>query len=127
MNGNQLIISGDSDFISVAQKLRALGKTIIGIGTRESTNKYWSLACSNFKYYEDLVPKTPVRPAPAIPASKPAQTVKPTQKPVAKPQVTKKPSKKLKKTPQWLLREGVTQLLKGNDKAGTRYDPGLPA
>ena len=47
-----VIISGDSDFISAAQKLRELGKTVIGIGTRASTNPYWSHACNEFRFYE---------------------------------------------------------------------------
>jgi uncharacterized LabA/DUF88 family protein len=50
-----VIVAGDSDYISLAQKLQRLGKSVIGIGARASTNKYWSHACNEFKFYETLV------------------------------------------------------------------------
>ncbi len=50
-----VILGGDSDFIPLAQKLRQLGKTVIGIAVRESTNEYWPHACSEFRYYRSLL------------------------------------------------------------------------
>jgi uncharacterized LabA/DUF88 family protein len=106
-----VIISGDSDFISAAQKLRALGKTVIGIGTRDATNKYWSLACTSFNYYEDVVP-----PPLAAPVLKPIKSSKPSKKPGADLPATKTVAKKVNKTPEWLLRQGLAQLLRDSDK-----------
>jgi uncharacterized LabA/DUF88 family protein len=53
-----VIIGGDSDYISIAQKVRQKGKSIIGIGVRETTNQYWMKACNEFKYYSSLLVKT---------------------------------------------------------------------
>jgi uncharacterized LabA/DUF88 family protein len=53
-----VIIGGDSDYISIAQKVRQKGKSIIGIGVRETTNQYWMKSCNEFKYYASLLVKT---------------------------------------------------------------------
>jgi uncharacterized protein (TIGR00288 family) len=50
-----LIVGGDSDFIPLAQKAKAVGRIIIGIGCRATTNKYWANTCNEFKYYESLL------------------------------------------------------------------------
>lgn len=50
-----VVIGGDSDFIPLAQKIKAAGKDLIGIGCRASTNQHWANSCSEFKYYETLV------------------------------------------------------------------------
>lgn len=50
-----LVIGGDSDFIPLAQKIKAAGKDLIGIGCKSSTNKHWANSCSDFKYYNALV------------------------------------------------------------------------
>ena len=53
--GTVIIIGGDSDFMPVAQKIKAAGRTLIGIGTRRNTNKHWAKSCHAFRYYESLV------------------------------------------------------------------------
>lgn len=53
-----ILIGGDSDYISVAQKVRQKGKSIIGIGVKETTNQYWVKACNEFKYYSSLLIKS---------------------------------------------------------------------
>lgn len=53
--GTVMIVSGDSDFMSVAQKIKATGRTLIGVGARKSTNMHWATSCHSFRYYEDLV------------------------------------------------------------------------
>lgn len=53
-----VVIGGDSDYISVAQHVRQRGKNIIGIGARETTNRYWVEACNEFKFYSSLLLKT---------------------------------------------------------------------
>ena len=53
-----IIIGGDSDYISIAQKVRQRGKSIIGIGVKETTNQYWVKSCNEFKYYSSLLVKS---------------------------------------------------------------------
>ncbi len=50
-----VVIGGDSDFIPLAQKIKAAGRDLIGIGCKSSTNQHWANSCSDFKYYEALV------------------------------------------------------------------------
>ncbi|MBL0729446.1 NYN domain-containing protein [Piscinibacter sp. HJYY11] len=50
-----IIIGGDSDFMPVAQKVKAAGRTLIGIGNRKNTNKHWAKSCHEFRYYESVV------------------------------------------------------------------------
>jgi uncharacterized protein (TIGR00288 family) len=50
-----IVIGGDSDFIPLAQKIKASGKDLIGVGCKASTNRHWANNCSDFKYYETLV------------------------------------------------------------------------
>lgn len=49
-----IVIGGDSDFIPLAQKIKAAGKDLIGIGCKSYTNQHWANSCSDFKYYEAL-------------------------------------------------------------------------
>ncbi|ADK83905.1 protein of unknown function DUF88 [Desulfarculus baarsii DSM 2075] len=49
-----IIVGGDSDYISLAQRVRQRGKEIIGIGVRETTNKFWINACNDFRFYSSI-------------------------------------------------------------------------
>ena len=53
--GTIIIVGGDSDFMPVAQKIKAAGRTLIGIGTRKNTNRHWAKSCHEFRYYDTLV------------------------------------------------------------------------
>jgi len=53
--GTIIIVGGDSDFMPVAQKIKAAGKILIGVGTRKNTNRHWAKSCHEFRYYENLV------------------------------------------------------------------------
>jgi hypothetical protein len=53
-----VIVGGDSDYISIAQKVRQKGRSIIGIGIKETTNQYWIKACNEFKFYSSLLVKS---------------------------------------------------------------------
>lgn len=53
-----VIVGGDSDFIPLAQKAKAAGRIVIGIGCKGTTNKYWANTCNEFKYYESLIDET---------------------------------------------------------------------
>jgi uncharacterized protein (TIGR00288 family) len=68
------IISGDSDFSPLVSKLRENGKTVIGLGVKNSTSDLFISNCDEFIYYDDLVraetQKIPARTA----ASKPKKT-----------------------------------------------------
>ena len=66
--GTVVIVGGDSDFMPVSQKIKAAGRTLIGIGTRKSTNRHWAKSCHEFRYYENLV-EPPVIGVAAAPAS----------------------------------------------------------
>jgi hypothetical protein len=50
-----IIISSDSDFISLAQKLKQRGLTVIGIGVQQATNAFWAHNCDEFRYYDTLL------------------------------------------------------------------------
>ena len=53
--GTIIIVGGDSDFMPVSQKVKAAGRTLIGIGARKNTNRHWAKSCHEFRYYENLV------------------------------------------------------------------------
>ena len=53
--GTVIVIGGDSDFMPLAQKVKAAGRRLIGVGTRPNTNRHWARSCHEFRYYESLV------------------------------------------------------------------------
>ncbi|TFZ05588.1 NYN domain-containing protein [Ramlibacter henchirensis] len=53
--GTVIIVGGDSDFMPVSQKIKAAGRTLIGVGTRRATNRHWAKSCHEFRYYENLL------------------------------------------------------------------------
>ena len=53
--GTVIIVGGDSDFMPVSQKVKAAGRSLVGIGTRASTNRHWAKSCHEFRYYDSLV------------------------------------------------------------------------
>ncbi len=53
--GTIVIVGGDSDFIPLAQKIRAAGRSLVGVGTKGSTNRHWANSCTEFRYYESLL------------------------------------------------------------------------
>jgi hypothetical protein len=65
-----IIIGGDSDFMPVAQKIKAAGRTLIGIGTRRSTNRHWAKSCHEFRYYDALVSPPVPTEAPKVAGDK---------------------------------------------------------
>lgn len=52
-----IVVSSDSDFISLAQRIKQSGRFVAGIGIEGATNRFWPLACSEFKFYQNLLPK----------------------------------------------------------------------
>ena len=49
-----VIVSGDSDFTPLVSKLKENGRTVIGLGMKESTSDLLAANCDEFIYYEDL-------------------------------------------------------------------------
>lgn len=52
--GSVMVIGGDSDFMPLSQKIKAAGRRLIGVATRQSTNRHWARSCHEFRYYESL-------------------------------------------------------------------------
>jgi uncharacterized LabA/DUF88 family protein len=50
-----VVAGGDSDFMPLSRKVKAAGRTMVGVGTRRGTNRHWASSCSAFRYYEELV------------------------------------------------------------------------
>lgn len=48
------VVSGDSDFSPLVSKLRENGKTVIGVGVKNSTSRLLVENCDEFIYYDDL-------------------------------------------------------------------------
>ena len=53
--GTVMVVSGDSDYMPLAHKIKAAGRTLCGIGARKATNAHWATSCHSFYYYDDLV------------------------------------------------------------------------
>jgi uncharacterized protein (TIGR00288 family) len=53
--GTFAIISGDSDFSPLVNKLRENAKTVIGLGVKNSSSDLFISNCDEFIYYDDLV------------------------------------------------------------------------
>lgn len=53
-----IVVGGDSDYLPLAQKVKALGRQLIGIGEQNTTNKFWARSCHEFKYYHVLISKS---------------------------------------------------------------------
>ena len=49
-----VIVSGDSDFTPLVLKMRELGKSVIGCGTRSSTSRLLIEACDEFFFYDSI-------------------------------------------------------------------------
>ena len=62
--GSVVIVSGDSDFMPLAQKIKAAGRTLVGISDRKSTNPHWAKSCHTFHYYETLLAAPQAEQAP---------------------------------------------------------------
>ena len=49
-----VVVSGDSDFTPLVSKLKENGRTVIGLGMKDSTSDLLAANCDEFIYYEDL-------------------------------------------------------------------------
>lgn len=66
------LVSGDSDFTPLINKLREVGRTVVGVGVRNNTSTYLAKSCDTFCYYDDLRPddgdELPERAYPSTPS-----------------------------------------------------------
>lgn len=53
-----VVVTGDSDFVALAQKCRKSGRMVIGVGVDGATSPYWTAACNEFKFYRTLIHRT---------------------------------------------------------------------
>ena len=49
-----LIVAGDSDYMSLAQRCRRLGRAVIGVGAAKSVGRFFKAACDEFRFYGNL-------------------------------------------------------------------------
>lgn len=49
-----VIVSGDSDFLSLVNRLRENGKTVWGVGLRSSSSQYLVKSCDQYLFYEEI-------------------------------------------------------------------------
>ena len=75
-----VVVSSDSDFISLAQKVKQSGRFIAGVGVAGFSNRFLVASCNEFKFYHNLFPQQPAADAPAAeqPAHAPEATAAPT-------------------------------------------------
>lgn len=61
-----LLVSGDGDFTELVHRLRAHGKTVIGMGISGTSAEYLVNACDKFIYYDKLQGVNKVKKAPQV-------------------------------------------------------------
>lgn len=71
--GTIIVVGGDSDYMPLSYKVKAAGRTLIGIGSLRSTNQHWARSCHEFKFYESLLnpPQAAALVAPSAPVVAP--------------------------------------------------------
>jgi hypothetical protein len=72
-----LIVAGDSDYVSLAQRCKRLGRTVIGVGAARSVGRYWQSACDVFRFYDALPGVSPVKTKPKKKSAEKAPPVAP--------------------------------------------------
>ncbi len=75
-----VVVSSDSDFISLAQKVKQAGKFVAGVGVEKNSNRFWIASCNEFKFYSALVK---INEASELAAAAPAPGPAPAPAPVA--------------------------------------------
>ena len=49
-----VLVTGDSDFLSLVNRLRENGKTVWGLGLKAGSSQYLVKSCDHFHFYEDI-------------------------------------------------------------------------
>jgi uncharacterized LabA/DUF88 family protein len=111
-----MLISGDGDFTELVHRLRADGKTVIGMGVSGTSAEYLVNACDEFIYYDKLVAPTTTQ----VKAPKQAKPVKNgKEEPAPQPQASfdiSEARQLLRKVLQseedeWILAAGLKQIM----------------
>jgi hypothetical protein len=89
-----VIVGGDSDYVPLAQRIKQLGRFVIGIGVTGSTSRALIAACDEFSQYDALPGVTPVKPKVAA-----KKTAAKTAKKTARKATTKQAAKKAESDP----------------------------
>src|SRR5215211_9409674 len=63
-----VLVAGDGDYTPLAQRLRELGKQLIGVGTQVSANRRLVSICSEYRYWATLVAQVDPRARTAVAA-----------------------------------------------------------
>ena len=89
-----VIVGGDSDYVPLAQRIKQLGRFVVGIGVTGSTSRALIAACDEFSQYDALPGITPVKPKSAA-----KKTAAKTAKKATKKATTKKSAKRTESDP----------------------------
>ena len=65
-----LLVTGDSDFVSLVQRCRRHGRRVTAVGVRGSTSPYLTSACDLFRYYDRLAAKSGLSKARPVPVAR---------------------------------------------------------
>ena len=89
-----VIVGGDSDYVPLAQRIKQLGRFVVGIGVTGSTSRALIAACDEFSQYDALPGVTATKPKTAA-----KKTAARTAKKTAKKATTKRAAKRAEADP----------------------------
>ena len=93
-----VIVGGDSDYVPLAQRIKQLGRFVVGIGVTGSTSRALINACDEFSQYDALPGVQPPRPKSSTKDTA-KKTAAKTAKKSTKKATTKKAAKKAESDP----------------------------
>jgi NYN domain-containing protein/OST-HTH/LOTUS domain-containing protein len=79
-----VIVGGDSDYVPLAQRIKQLGRFVVGIGVTGSTSRALIAACDEFSQYDALPGITPAKPKAAAKKTAAKAAKKPAKKATSK-------------------------------------------
>lgn len=79
-----VIVGGDSDYVPLAQRIKQLGRFVVGIGVTGSTSRALIAACDEFSQYDALPGVAPVKPKAAAKKAAAKATKVPAKKATSK-------------------------------------------
>jgi uncharacterized LabA/DUF88 family protein len=94
-----VIVGGDSDYVPLAQRIKQLGRFVVGIGVTGSTSRALIAACDEFSQYHALPGVTASRPKAAAKKTAAATAKKAAKKATTKKAATKRSAKRTEADP----------------------------
>lgn len=64
-----VVVSSDSDFIALSQRIKQTGRFVAGIGVEGFSNRFWISSCNDFKFYQHLAHPHPAEQPPEVSAA----------------------------------------------------------